>query len=338
VQDSGDEGAWLLQRLALLLAPLRPDIWEVTGGRAMPGATKRRLLAGDIGEFPRNGCHVFVGLDVDCSDWIERTDPERVIVFCQPAAPSECLDQLRAISRDGARCVDLVFPSQAMAARFGTGHVVVPPPIDCAARAGDIGRERPSARTKSPGFATGLVGRNWHGTSPSADAEFLRRVGASSGTLEIYDPGQLRYVLGAEAAVRFSERSTAVLRRFVASVDCMLHVGSKWWLEGDGRELFMAMAAGTPVVCPRTSIFAEYIEHDVDGLLYDEAEEAIELVDGLRRVPARVVALGDAARVKIAALVAPPRVAEALHRLVVGTPSSLGAAGSGPVRHLAVAK
>jgi hypothetical protein len=281
---------------------------------------------------------VFVGLDVDCSEWIEHTDPESVIVFCQPAPPSQCLDQLRAIARDGARPVDLVFPSQAMAARFGAGHAVLPPPIEADSLAGETGRERASPGAKPPGFATGLVGRNWHGTSPSADTEFLRRVTASSGTLEIYDPGQLRYIVGAEPGVRFSERSAAALRRFAASVDCLLHVASKWWLEGDGRELFTAMAAGTPVVCPRTSIFAEYIEHGVDGLLYDEREEAIGLLDGLRRSPARAAALGRAASAKIAALVAPQRVTQVLHRLVVGTPLSAEPASAAPARHVAAAK
>ena len=339
VLESNDGGAWLFHRLAALLAPYRPTLWTTAPGpRRQPVGPEVRRLAPDTGEIPHEGCHVFVGIDIDCLEWIDRADAERVIVFCQPAAPSLYLDQLRAIARDGARRIELVFPSQAMASRFGAGHAVLPPPIELEPALTDRCREDVPVEAGVGIPAVGLIGRHWCATSPSADAEFLCRVAAASGTLGIYDPGPLRYALGREAAVRFHSRGPGALPRFVESVGCLLHTAGKWWLEGDGREVFVAMAAGVPVLCPRASIFAEYIDHDVDGLLYDERDDVLELLAALRRAPPRAVELGRAARIKIETLVEPLRIASVVRQLLIREVLQLEPAGSSSPREVALAK
>lgn len=337
VLNSSDEGAWLMWRLATLLAPLHPTVWlPAADPPEVRAGVRIRSLAPDVGDFPRDGCLVFVGLDVDCAEWIDLADAQRIVIFCQPVAPSQYLDQLRAISRDGSRPVHLLFPSQSMAARFGAGYSALPPPIEADGRQSESVHER--VASVRPTSAIGVIGRLWQGTSPSEDAEFLRHVAGSAGLLEIYDPGALRYALGAEPAVRFWRRGANALRSFVSEVDCVLHVANKWWLEGDGRELFMAMAAGTPVICPRGSMFAEYIDHGVDGLLYDGRDEVIELLSALRRRPAWGMSLGRAARAKVAALVAPARTARALEEFVLGERHPIEPSVASEVRQLAMAK
>ena len=54
------------------------------------------------------------------------------------------------------------------------------------------------------------------------------------------------------------------------------------------------MALGIPVLCPRTSIHAEYIRDGVDGILYDDAAGALEALASLRSDPARSAAMGAA--------------------------------------------
>jgi hypothetical protein len=312
VRASSDDGAWLLGRLAALLAPEAPTIWSATRERSL--ASQTRSLVPEAGDYPDGGCHVFVGIDVDCGEWLERADADRVVVFCQPAPPSHYLQQLRAISRDGARAVELVLPSRAMAARFGTGHAILAPPIATDAQL--VGADRAVATRR--GFAAGLIGRHWQSVSPNEDAYFLRRAAALSESLELYDPGPLRYVVGADPAVRCRTRSATAMRRFLHSVDCLLHPAGKWWLEGDGRELFLAMAAGVPVICHRASIFAEYIEHGVDGLLYAERDEALLHLDKLRRDPATRTQLGRAAQAKIAGMMVSERAVSTVRRIVLG--------------------
>ena len=334
VLPSTDDGAWLLRRLGALLAPERPTVWtaDPEGGMA-PSSQRLPAVAGDL---PRDGCHVFVGIDVDCAHWIDRSDAKRIIVFCQPAPPSQYLHQLRAISRDGARAIELVFPSQSMAARFGPGHVVISPPI--ASDAVLVDRTSPAISAVAAPFGIGLIGRHWQGISPSSDTAFLGRVGTMAGTLEIYDPGPLRYLIGADPSVRCTTRGAAYLRRFLRSVECLLHVAGDWWREGDGRELFMAMAAGVPIVCPRASIFAEYITHGEDGLLYDEREEALLHIEDLRRTPSRRVALGQAARAMVAQRVANERSAVEIRRLILGEACTPETSVSGAKRGLVATK
>ena len=334
VLPSSDDGAWLLRRLAALLAPERPTVWTAAPDGGLASSNQR--LSPVAGEIPRYGCQIFVGIDVECAQWIDRTDAQRIIVFCEPAPPSQYLHQLRAISRDGARSIELVFPSHAMAARFGPGYVVIPPPI--AADAVLMGPMSRSSCAAGEPFAVGLIGRHWQGMSPSADTTFLGRAGAAAGTLEIYDAGPLRYLIGAEPAVRCSTRGATALRRFLRSVECLLHVGGEWWREGDGRELFMAMAAGVPLVCPRASIFAEYITHGTDGLLYDEREEALLHIEQLRRTPSRRIALGQAARAMVARLVANERTALDVRRLILGEPGTSETLGSEARRGLVAAR
>lgn len=329
VRDSNDDAGWLLRRLAALFAASRPMLWDGANARSFESDPQRVRRNAD---WPEGGCHIFVGVDVD-DRWIARGDAERVIVFCQPAPPSQLLDRLRAISRDGACTAKLIFPSAAMAARFGSGHAVLPPPIATEYDFSSAERSRPSAPRP---FTVGLIGRHFQGTSPNEDAEFLRRLGATA-TLEVYDPGPLRYVIGGNAAVRCRTRSATAMHEFLRSVDCLLHPGGKWWLEGDGRELFMTMAAGVPVVCPHSSIFAEYIRHGGDGLLYDTPDSALGHVAALRN-PALCAELGRAASSNIAQLVAPERVMSSLRRLVFGEVASLAATGGGAAREPMLAK
>ncbi len=328
VRESSDDEGWLLRRLTVLLAAEHPIAWAVAHerGRALPSRSPAR----ELGEFPDGGCHVFVGVDFDCGEWIARGTAERVIVLCQPAPPSQCLQQLRAISCDGARPVELVFPSRAMAARFGSGHTVLPPPIST--NAGPDAADCGLASSELRSFAAGLIGRHWQGTSPGEDAQFLGRLAAASGRLELYDPGPLRYVVGGDPAARCRSRGATAMRRFLRSVDCVLHPAGKWWLEGDGRELFMAMEAGVPVVCPRSSIFAEYVDHGVDGLLYDRPDEGIEHVAALRRSPTFLADLARGAHAKIAALAASERAASTIRRIILDDVPRPQPMGGGVVR------
>ena len=120
-----------MRRLATILSAAEPHVWAADNLRdtGIFGKGSRRIDR-ELALFPRGGCHIFVGIDVDCTEWISRAEADRMVVICQPAPPADFLDQLRAIACDGARPIQLVFPSHAMAARFGPGHMVLPPPVE----------------------------------------------------------------------------------------------------------------------------------------------------------------------------------------------------------------
>ena len=310
---------WLVRRIATILSAADPYVWAADNlshtGIFDKGS---RRIDQELALFPRGGCHIFVGIDVDSTEWISRAEADRTVVICQPAPPADFLDQLRALACDGARPIHLVFPSHAMAARFGSGHMVLPPPIEIRPNLRDSNRDRDSAKARLAGLTVGVVGRNWRGESPTVDVQFLKQVGAAAGALELYDAGLLRFSLGGEASVRFHTRQDDGLDAFLEALDCLLICPEPWWLEGDGREPFTAMASGVPVLCPAASIYAEYINDSVDGLIYHSCEQAVRQLTELRRSPARIAGLGSAARAKVAKLVDSAAVADIVRQLVSG--------------------
>jgi glycosyltransferase involved in cell wall biosynthesis len=257
----------------------------------------------EIGAVPRGGTHVFVGVEFDCAAWIHRADAERVIVFCQSASPTRYLQQLRAMARDGARPVDLAFPSQAMADRFGPGHTVLPPPID-PGRTEEFPHEPYEARLAhvSPAWPIGIVGQNPRFVREPPDADFVNGLASITSRLHIFDPGRIRYLLGGSPSARFFERRPAGFEPFLAQLACFVHRAETWWQDTIGRELYGAMAMGVPVLCSRRSIHAERFEHGVDGLVYGSSEEALELLSDLREQPTKAAAIGRAGRNKVRAL------------------------------------
>ena len=330
--DSDD--SWLLRRITEVLGPARLNIWATDGdARGAFRADGVRAIDAAIGAYPHGGIHVFVGIDLDCAEWIDRADAERVIVFCQGAQPSLYLDRLRAIARDGARRIELVFASHARARHFGDSHRLLPPPIEVPSlpSSGLRRRDRPYDvwTIEEPEVRTvGMVGQDQQIVAEEADVELLRTMAKRAGRLAIYDAGRLRYPLGGESTVRCYPRVAGGLAPFLMSVDCLLYRAGIWWREGAARELFTALAYGLPVLCPRTSVYAEFLADRVDGLLYASDEDALALVMQLRAAPAWAKQIGAAARNKAQRMFGEDALAREYRELIVGE-AATSAAGPG---------
>jgi hypothetical protein len=210
---AGDhDDSWLLRRLADILDPAC-TIWAADGnGTDGIGAHQAKRVDADLGAVPRCVTHVFVGVEFDCAAWIDRAYADRVVVFCQSAAPTRYLDQLRQIARDGARPVDLVFPSQAMAERFGRGHTVLPPLFDL----GRIAEFPPELlpyeerlMEMSPVWPIGIVGQNQQFVGEPFDVDFINDMASIKGRLHVYDPA---YPLPVGAAGQLPVSSRAARR------------------------------------------------------------------------------------------------------------------------------
>jgi hypothetical protein len=305
VDALAEDDGWLLTRLTQLLEGLNVVVWAADAAPAIPVSDNARVrrLDPDVGAYPREGIQVFVGLNADDDNtWSSRSQAGRVIVFCVGASPSLYLDQLRSIACDGSRRIELVFPSAVMATRFGRGHAVLPPPLEplAVAPATPPQRQRPYSKwiiEDPPAWPVGVVGQNGRVVAEPSDVDFLRGIAARTGRLDVYDPGRLRYALGGDRLVHFHPRREAGFLAVLASVRCLLYrLPEHWWFEGSGRELFDAMSVGLPVLCPRASLYAEYIRDGIDGLLYDTYDEAYRYLTELRTAPMLAAEIGAAAR------------------------------------------
>ena len=250
-----------------------------------------------------------------CNRASKVSPPQRTFVFAQSASPSRWLEALREIADDGARPLQLVVESQAKADRFGTGHAVLPPPIDLAEFAAADG---PPRRGDADAFVVGTVAQDGRVIPHARAGSLPERVANAGLRLDVYDPGRVRYAMGAMANVKCLSRRDVTLAQFLAPLSCYLYCCDTWWKEGLGRDLYGAMALGIPVLLPRTSIHAPHLRDGVDSILYDNDAEALEAITALRYDPARRSALGSAARDSARRLFDPDGLALAYRRLIAG--------------------
>lgn len=323
IDAEGEDDGWLLRRLASILAPARPAVWATdTDTEGAIGELAARRIDGPSGFYPRGGIQIFAGIEFTERDWLAKAGAERVIVVCGSAPPSLYLDQLRAIARDGARPVELVFPTLAVAARFGLDGVVLPPPLElhgllAAARepARPVGA---AAGAEVARFSAGIVGQRQRSVVDARDATFLHALAEAAGRLAIYDPGTRRFRLGDDPSVRFVPRAANGLAPFLAAASCYCVRRDPWWEEGDGRDVLTAMALSVPVVCPRDSSFAEWVDDGRDGLLYDTEPEALEHVRNLRSAPALAAEIGAKGRSRLETLIGADAGAARYRQFVLG--------------------
>lgn len=311
--DVTGDGAWLMRRLQALLAGLQPRFWNAPQN-GQDGAWQRLdalRIDSPAGRRPRTGNLVLTGIDADTDGWL-REPIERVLVFMQPAQPSMYLERLRHIAADGARSLTLVFDSQARARRFGEGHHVLAPPID-------VAEWRPAARapygTDRDILRVATVGQDRRRVLPAQDADHLRDVAQCAGRLDVFDPGPLRYALGTSRFVVCVPHDANGDAACLRASDVYLQRILPWWSEAP-RTLFGAMLLGVPVLCPRASMYSEYVTDGVDGWLYDVHADALRIVGTLRNDRARVDAAGRAARANALARFAPHVLASAYTQLL----------------------
>jgi hypothetical protein len=301
--DDGSESddAWMLRRLTALLESAQPVLWG--RGRDAVAAPPAAV-----------GVQIWAGVDVEIEPALAASRPRRTLVFAQSASPSRWLEMLRAIAADGARPLELVVDSQAKAHRFGNGHHVLPIPLDLEEFAA---AKRPAGAGYAD-FVVGNVVADGRAVAHLRAGSQQERVATAGYRLDLYDPGRVRYALGALRNVRHFSRHDVTLVQFLSPLSCYLYCSEAWWKEGLGRDLFGAMALGIPVLCPRTSIHAEYIRDGVDGILYDNDAGALEALASLRSDPARRTAMGAAARDSAQRRFDGRAIAHAYRRLVSG--------------------
>jgi hypothetical protein len=304
--DSTSEAVWISRRLGELLSELQPTTWQGDD----PGASRtwqelrRRTLDPEAGRQPAAGDVILASIECETDSWL-REPVRRVLVFMQATSPSWCLERLRRIAADGARPVALVFTSRAMASRFGAADYVVPPPVDL----GEFAATSHDDRPPSSSLRVATVGQDSRRVIIAPDVGLLQAVAERAGELHLFDPGPLRYKLGSYREVRCFSRREIDMGTMLRETDVYWHRALPWWAEGSGKALFGAMAQGIPTLCHRESIYAEYVDDGVDGILYADGSSALAAIDALRADDARLRAMGDAARAKALRLFEPRSLA-----------------------------
>jgi glycosyltransferase involved in cell wall biosynthesis len=242
------------------------------------------------GRFPRGGTIVFVGVYFKYGSWIHLSGARRRVVVYNSIHPHVLRRKLRRISELGLRRVEVVFASRWLKASVGIEGPVHASPIDLArfAPGAGVGAVRP--------FTVGRLSRNQPEKHHRGDPAFYGKLVAQGMSVRIMGGDLLRQPGPLDPRVELLPENGQEAPDFLRGLDCLFYRTDDAWQEPHGRVVQEAMACGLPVVCSRRVGASDYVQDGVNGFLFDEEGEALDVLRRLQRDPALRLRVGAQAR------------------------------------------
>jgi glycosyltransferase involved in cell wall biosynthesis len=292
-ETGGSEGRALeLARILSGHADVR--LWATgTPSSQLSGPVPIEVIEPRRGRFPRSGTFVFVGVYYSISRWIRLTRPSRRIIVFNVAHP----DVFASFERRTARTLtlrpvpcEIVYATDLLRPMLGRPGIVQESPID-------IQTFRPrtyQSRGIGAPFRVGRLSRDHPQKFHEDDATLFRVL--TEHDIEVRLMGGECLRLAPSPRIMITAPGAQPAADFLHTLDCFVYRARSTWLETFGRVVFEAMACGLPVVVGRPGGYVEYIEHGVNGYLFDTSEEALSYILRLRSDPDLREHLGRNAR------------------------------------------
>jgi glycosyltransferase involved in cell wall biosynthesis len=265
------------------------------------GYPMRRLSLSRM-SFPMTGTFIVVGVYHELGPWIHLARPTRTILIYNTSRPDRLQDSLYTLQRFGKPKVEIVFAARWLMDACNLSGPVEMSPID-------LQRFAPAACDRDDGangrFTIGRLSRDNSKKHHPDDVGIYRRLVSEGGSVKIMGGRCLARELEDVPEVTLLPSGSQEPDVFLKSLDCFFYRTSDAYFEPSGRVVSEAMACGLPVVCHRRGGYREYIEDRVDGFLFDTDAEAIEILLTLKADPALRKRVGQAARKKLEASLAP---------------------------------
>ncbi|MEQ1844818.1 MAG: glycosyltransferase family 4 protein [Nitrospira sp.] len=255
-----------------------------------------------IKSFPMTGTFVIVGVYHELGPWIDLARPTRTILIYNTSRLDQLQDRLHTLQRFAKPKVEIVFAARWLMDACSLSGPVEMSPID-------LQRFAPAACERGDGlnghFMIGRLSRDNSKKHHPDDVGIYRRLVSEGGSVKIMGGRCLAGELEDVPEVTLLPSGWQEPDLFLKSLDCFFYRTSEKYFEPSGRVVSEAMACGLPVVCHRRGGYSEYIEDRVDGFLFDTDAEAVEILRTLKADPALRKRVGQAARKKLEASLAP---------------------------------
>jgi UDP:flavonoid glycosyltransferase YjiC (YdhE family)/glycosyltransferase involved in cell wall biosynthesis len=244
------------------------------------------------GASPQGGTLIIAGSYFVIGEWLERARPARCILYYNtvvgPGLKMHALDRLRAAGIDP----EIVYCSRSVARWVGVPGTIFPSRID-------VKKFRPYDGPVRSTFTVGRLSRDVPEKHHPEDPDLYRTLAARGVFVTVMGGTCLApFAASASEGIRLLPAGAQDAERYLHTLDCFLYRTSTDWYEAAGRVVCEAMACGLPVVCGRAGGYSEWIEHGIDGFLFDSNEEAEAIVLSLRNDASLRQRIGRAARAR----------------------------------------
>lgn len=183
---------------------------------------------------------------------------------------------------------EYVFTSEFQKKLLGVDGAVHPSPIDI-----DLFKPKPHVACSRP--VIGRLSRDGNAKHNDEDLALYGAWSAQGIDVRLQGATCLRHVLGNDTSIALLPEGAMAAPTFLQSLD-IFYYRTGAHIETFGRVVFEAMACGLPVVCHRRGGYADSIRHGENGFLFDNTEQARQIVDKLLADPALRASVGQCAR------------------------------------------
>jgi glycosyltransferase involved in cell wall biosynthesis len=286
---------------------LRPyaDVRLWSDGEPAPAFVGVPIERIEAGHFPRGGTLVFVGVYRLPGDWIAQARARRVIVLYNMLLPGKLVAFMKRLFAAAAKEVEIVYVSELLKQKTKLRGIVEPSLIDLA-------RFAPRPRIARETFVVGRLSRDDYRKHHADDRKLYQRLSEHGCLVRVMGGTCISAAYEEGEAIELLPALAEPAEEFLQTLDCFVYRTRTGFWEAFGRVVHEAMACGLPVVCGRDGGYATSIEHGRNGFLFDSNEEAVAIIDRLRREPERARQIGREARAAVEALYAPEERAKVI--------------------------
>jgi glycosyltransferase involved in cell wall biosynthesis len=247
------------------------------------------------GQSPHGGILIICGARTDIGHWYEHATFEKVIIFHNLLPPRVLYKALNRLTMNGNKKVEVWYASELNKQFTGLPGKVMHhfPPVE---------RFKPIIKTnygEKHTFTVGRVSTDMLAKHHHSDPMVYRRLSELGINIRIVGGTCLKPWIKIDRKTPTEHSCIPVLtnsgdiellpvvpQNEVANIyhqlDCFYYRVPSIIKEPYGLVVIEAMLSGLPVVCHRDGGYTEVIKHGINGFIFDNAEEAIEIIKSLK--------------------------------------------------------
>lgn len=227
-------------------------------------------------KFPTDGTLVIVGAFWNIGDWIEKSKPERVVIIHNTPYPKDLLNMTIRLTRTRAP-IEIRYAAKWLYERIGQNGSVEISPIDLVKF-----RPRTKDLNRNGEFTVGRLSRDLPSKHFLPDVNLYNALASKNIKVKIMGGKILKKFQLDEKFIDILPECAISAENFLSGLDCFYYRTAKGWFEPHGRVITEAMAFGLPVIAHKDGGYNEFIEHGVDGFLFENQSEAYDLINLLK--------------------------------------------------------